>query len=116
MEKQMLTILFHMTVKPEREAECAKVINEATSSTRAEDEGCITYTFYRQSDEPRHLVLFEQWRDADALSAHIARLQRVFGPPDEQEPYPATHHRSRLPKAFLALFEKTEAARYEPII
>jgi len=105
-----------MRVKPGRESECAKVIKEATASTRAKDDGCISYTFYRQSDEPRHLVLFEQWRDADALNAHIARLQRVFGPPDEHEPHAPTHHRRRLPKAFLDLFEKTEAARYDAIV
>ena len=112
----MLTIFFHMTVKAGREAESTKVAAEVTASTRAEDEGCINYTFYRQNDDPRHLVLFEQWRDAAALNGHIARLQRVFGPPDEQEPHPPTHHRRRLPKAFLALFEKTEAVRYDAIV
>jgi quinol monooxygenase YgiN len=112
----MLTIFFHMMVKPGREAECAKVTAELTASTRAEDEGCINYAFYRQSDDPRHFVLFEQWRDLDALNAHLARLQRVFGPPDEHEPHPPAHHRRRLPKVFLALFEKTEAARYDEIV
>ena len=111
----MLTILLHMTVKPGREAECAKLTAELTASTRAEDRGSISYTFYRQIDEPRHLVLFEQWTDQDSLNAHIARLQRVLGPPDEQEPYPAAHHRRRLPKAFLALFEHTDVARYEAV-
>jgi quinol monooxygenase YgiN len=81
MEKdEMLTIFFYMWIKPGREAECAKVVREAMVSTRADDEGCIDYTFYRQSDEARRLVLFEHWRDGDALNAHIARLQRVFGP------------------------------------
>src|SRR5689334_17340621 len=87
-----------------------------TASTRAEDRGCISYTFYRQIDEPRHLVLFEQWTDPDSLNTHIARLQRVLGPPDEQGPYPAAHHRRRLPKAFLALFEHTDVARYEAVM
>ncbi len=112
----MLTIFSHMWVKPGHEAESARVVAEAIASTLAKDEGCITYTFYRQNDEPRHLVLVEQWRDGDALNAHIARLQEVYGPPEEREPYPSTHHRRRLPKAFLALFDKTEAARYEPIM
>ena len=111
----MLTIFFHLWVKPGHETECAKALAEAMASTRAEDDGCINYAFYRENDEPRHLVLFEQWRDADALNAHIERLQRVYGPPNEREPYPSTHHRRRLPKRFLALFEKTEAARYEPM-
>ena len=111
----MLTMFFHMWIKPGHETESAKVVAEAIASTLAEDDGCINYTFYRQNDEPRHLVLFEQWRDSDALNAHIARLQQVYGPPNEREPYPPTYHRRCLPKAFLALFEKTEGARYEPI-
>jgi len=115
-ENQMITIFFDMMIKPGLEAECANVLREATRSTRAEDVGCINYTFYRQNDEPRHIVLFEQWRDADALNAHIARLLRVLGPADDNEPYHPTHHRRRLPKALLALFEKTEAARYDAII
>ena len=109
----MLTILFHMSVKAGHEAEAAKLATDLMASTRAEDDGCLNYTFYRRSDEPRELVLFEQWRDADALNAHIARLQRIFGPPDEHEPYPPTHHRRRLPKTFLAVFDRTEAVRYD---
>jgi quinol monooxygenase YgiN len=111
----MLTILFYMTVKAGREESSAALVKEATASTRAEDDGCINYTFYRRSDNPRELVLFEQWRDAESLGRHIARLQRVYGPPDDTEPHPPTHHRRRLPKAFLDHFEKTEAVRYDTI-
>jgi len=74
----------------------------------ANDEG--TVAFYRQRDEPRHLVLFEQWRDADALNVHIARLQRVFGPPDEQEPHPATFFLSGLEQS-LTSYAGTACAR-----
>jgi len=61
----------------------------------AEDEGCVAYVFYRRTDNPSEAMLYEQWRDAEALNAHVARLQRVFGLPDEEEPYPPTHHRRR---------------------
>jgi antibiotic biosynthesis monooxygenase (ABM) superfamily enzyme len=110
----MITILFHMTVKPERQAEVEMLAKDIMATTRTED-GCIAYTIFRRADQPCDFVLFEQWRDADALAAHIAVLRRRFGPPDDQEPYPETHHRRRLPKAFLALFEKTEAVRYEAL-
>jgi quinol monooxygenase YgiN len=111
----MITILFHVTVKVGREEECNRLVNEAMASTRAEDRGCVNYAFYRRSDDPRELVLFEQWTDTDALAAHIVRLQRVYGPPDDNEPYPATHHRRRLPKSFLGVFERTEAVRYDTV-
>ena len=111
----MITVLFHMTVKAENDGRVDAVAKELTASTKAEDRGCIEYRFYRRADQPRELVLFEQWADAESLNAHIARLQRVYGPPDDGEPHPPTHHRRRLPKAFLVLFERTEAIRYEPI-
>lgn len=111
----MITILFHMTVKPECEEECAVLAKDQMARTGTQDEGCINYTFYRQSNSSRDLVLFEQWRDLGSLNAHIARLQRELGPPDDQEPHPETDHRRRLPKAFLALFEKTHAVRYDEL-
>jgi quinol monooxygenase YgiN len=109
----MITILFHMTAKAGLEDECIRVARDVTARTRAEDQGCISYTFYRRSDNPRELILFEQWQDPSSLAAHIERLVRAFGPPDDSEPYPPTHHRRRLPKAFLGFFEKTKAIRYD---
>lgn len=111
----MITVLFLMTAKAGQEEHCARLAKEATASTRAEDAGCISYSFFRRSDNPRELMLFEQWRDADALAAHIERLKRVYGPPDDTEPHPPAHHRRRLPKAFLDHFDRTEAIRYEVI-
>ncbi len=111
----MITVLFTMTVKAGREDEWRKMLSQLHRSTYAEDDGCITYAFYRQTDDPREYVLHEQWRDADTLNAHVARLQRVLGPPPSDEAYPPTHHRRRLPAAFLDLFERTEAVRYDAV-
>jgi quinol monooxygenase YgiN len=111
----MLTIVIHMTVKAGREDECEATCKHVMMSTRSEDEGCLNYTFYRRRDNPRELMLFEQWRDADSVKAHLARLYRVFGHPDDTEPYPPTHHRRQISKAFLDLFEKTEAVRYDAL-
>src|SRR5687768_17017299 len=112
----MITIFFQLTVKPEREEEFRSVCERLTETTRTEDDGCLAYTFFRRADSPREVVLYEQWRDAPALEAHVAHLCRTLGPPDEQEPFPPTHHRRRLPKAFLDMCETTEAVRYEPMI
>jgi quinol monooxygenase YgiN len=114
-EGSMITVLFSMTVRAGREEEWRALLGELHRSTHAEDEGCLSYSFYRQADDPRRYVLHEQWRDADALNAHVARLQRVLGPPPRDEAYPPTHHRRRLPAAFLDFFERTEAVRYEVV-
>lgn len=110
-----ITILFSMTVKPEHQQAFTAIAKDMTASTRAQDEGCLAYTFFQRADQPRDFVLYEQWADAAALAAHLARLRQVLGPPDDQEPYPETHHRRRLPKAFIALLEKTDAVRYEAL-
>jgi Antibiotic biosynthesis monooxygenase len=104
-----------MTMKAGREDECAAIAKDLMATTRAQDRGCISYTFFRRADDPRELMLYEQWQDIDALNAHLGRLRQAFGPPDDQEPYPETHHRRRLPKAFLALFDKTDAVRYDEL-
>lgn len=111
----MLTIMFHMTIKSGLEDKCTALAKDLIASTRAQDKGCLNYSFFRRGDNPRELVLFEQWEDADCLKAHIARLQQLLGPPDDQAPVPPTHPRRRLPKAFMDLFDETEAVRYEVI-
>ncbi len=70
----MITVLFYMTVKAGREEEFRELAKQLTISTHAEDEGCIAYTFHQQTDTPREFVLYEQWRDEVALSAHLNRL------------------------------------------
>ena len=114
----VITILFHMTVKADREDEWRELLDRLHQSTHAEDEGCISYEYYRRSDNPRDYVLFEQWRDADALAAHIARLHGLLGPPPAggQLPAPLIVAGGRLPTAFLDLFERTHAVRYESAV
>jgi len=82
------------------------------ASSRAEDDGCITYTMYQRTDNSRELLLFEEWRDQEALNTHLARLHRVYGPPDEHAAQPP---RRRIPKALLAPFEHVEAIRYNAL-
>ena len=114
-EPDMITIFFSVTVKRECQSEFEILAREMTASTRSQDEGCIAYAFYRRGDQPRDFVLYEQWKDAAALASHLQRLSQVLGPPDDQEPYPETHHRRRLPKALLALLETSDAVRYEAL-
>lgn len=60
-------------------------------ASRAED-GCLDYTFARDLADPNTLVLFERWRDREALaahgaSAHMAEFQKVLAanPPEARE-------------------------------
>ena len=94
----MLTILFTMTVKAGREAEFIELAGEMMRSTREQDDGCIAYTIHAKEGAPREFVLYEQWRDQEAVQRHLQRLLAEVG----QE-------------RFAAFFEKTEAVRLTPI-
>lgn len=46
-------------------------LEKMMAASRAED-GCIDYTFARDICDPSVIVLFERWRDDEALAAHNA--------------------------------------------
>ena len=101
-----VTFLFSITVKDGKEQETAEVFQRLTTSTRAEDDGVITYVFLQQQSNPREYVLYEQWRDTAALNAHLARLRKVFGPAREG---------GSIPAAILDLFETSRNVRYRVV-
>lgn len=62
--------------------EALEAIRTMVAKSRAED-GCIDYTFAQDLTDPDTLVVFERWRDREALaahgaSAHMAEFQRAM--------------------------------------
>ena len=112
----MRTILFHMTLKEGSEAAFEDIARRFTETTHAQDGGCISYVFYRRADKPLETLLYEQWSDADALSAHIQRLRRDYGPPDDDETLPERHFRRLLPKVFVDLLADGQVVRYKALL
>lgn len=60
-------------------------------ASRAED-GCLDYTFAQDVGDPNTVILFERWRDQEALSAHgqsahMAEFQKTMAenPPLERD-------------------------------
>ena len=102
----MISILFHITVKAGKETEFHDLAVRLTDVTRAQDDGCLTYVYLRQQDNQNEYVLNEQWRDEEALDAHIAHLQALLGPPASGE---------RLPAAFLDQCETTRSVFYNVV-
>ena len=50
-------------------------INSAANTMRAatlQEDGCHEYRFAFATDEPSTLLIFEEWRDQDALTAHFS--------------------------------------------
>ncbi len=87
MESQV-NILFRVKVKEGREEEFYHLAGDLMKSSREED-GCVTFTYHQNVDNTKDFFLYEQWRDQDALKAHIKHLQELLGPPDEGKLFPA---------------------------
>jgi quinol monooxygenase YgiN len=87
----MMTILFYLTGKPDAEPQLRPLLKEMVEESRTHD-GCITYTFHQQADDPRQWMLIELWRDRDALNGHVERMKARFGDPPEGATLPAQLH------------------------
>lgn len=62
--------------------ETVEAIKAMVAASRAED-GCFTYTFAQDLSDPDVLIIYERWRDREALaahgaSAHMAEFQKVM--------------------------------------
>ncbi|MXO51092.1 antibiotic biosynthesis monooxygenase [Erythrobacter gaetbuli] len=73
------------------DAATRKAMVEMVRASRAED-GCLDYAFAEDLADPDTLILFERWRDRDALaahgqSAHMAEFRGVMAanPPVSRE-------------------------------
>ena len=84
-----ITILVRVKVKAGKEEEFYALAAEAVKSTRAKDDGCITYIYHQHAEDARDFFLYEQWRDQEALQAHLNRLIQEYGPAREGELVPA---------------------------
>ncbi|GAA4053412.1 putative quinol monooxygenase [Parerythrobacter jejuensis] len=62
--------------------ETVEAIKTMVAASRAED-GCYTYTFAQDLSDPDTIIIYERWRDQEALgahgkSAHMAEFQKVM--------------------------------------
>jgi quinol monooxygenase YgiN len=87
----MLVVAGRISVKPERREDAIRLALEMAAATR-EEEGCLSYRFYGDLEDPGVFFIFEEWRDAAALAVHfetphMARFMEqvpdlVAGPPN----------------------------------
>lgn len=50
-----------------------EAIKAMVAASRADD-GCYTYTFAQDMSDPDVLIIYERWRDREALAAHGASV------------------------------------------
>lgn len=102
----MITVVFTASILADRIDEFRAIATKGAGQFRQED-GCVTYGWYRQQDAPpTSLMLFEQWRDAEALAVHLKKLADEYGPPPPGQ---------ALPAAILSYCESFEVRIYEEL-
>jgi quinol monooxygenase YgiN len=68
----MPSFLFHLQVKPECQAEALETLTAIQRAAR-QDEGCISFTWFRHEDDPTRFTMHERWVSTEALESHKAK-------------------------------------------
>ena len=92
----MIITLGTARARPERRDELVSAMRDVVRATRTDD-GCISYRFAADIDDPDVIVGVEVWRDQAALDAHMLHDHTaafVAGLPEliDGEPVLTIHH------------------------
>ncbi len=71
MPHNTLRVIARLKAKPGKEAELRSLAADLIAPTRKEA-GCIRYELLVNEADPAELTFVEEWRDGDALNAHLA--------------------------------------------
>ncbi|HUZ04213.1 MAG TPA: putative quinol monooxygenase [Acidobacteriaceae bacterium] len=67
----MISFLVRMRFAPEDREQVAETLRRLTEASRKEP-GCVTYIPHELADDPNTILIYEQYRDKEALEAHRA--------------------------------------------
>ena len=81
----MHTITAEFDIIPGKEAEAEAAILKLVAAVEATEIGAVAYIWHRGMKEPGHILVFEVYRDDEALQAHrstphLAEFQKCFAP------------------------------------
>jgi quinol monooxygenase YgiN len=89
--EQMIVVVGRVRTDAEKRAELVQIARTVVAASR-QDEGCISYRFYEDTEVANDFVFIEEWESDDALqkhfaTAHIAEFMRAVpaaltAPPD----------------------------------
>lgn len=65
----MVSFIVRFKFAPEDRAEIAEVLRTLAKESRCEP-GCISYIPHQAEDDPDTVIIYEQYRDENALAAH----------------------------------------------
>jgi quinol monooxygenase YgiN len=65
----MIVLIVHMTVKPDTEEDCKRLLREMVDETRKEP-GCLQYIAHQSTENSLNFSIYEQYVDEVAFQAH----------------------------------------------
>lgn len=68
----MFAIWVSVHVKPDREEDFLKAIEEDARGSRDDEPGCLRFDVLQDADDAHHYFFYEVYRDEAALTAHRA--------------------------------------------
>jgi quinol monooxygenase YgiN len=60
-----------ITDRPDAVAECIAATLDLQRGTQDDEDGCLAYSFTADPLTPGRILVYERWRDADALLTHF---------------------------------------------
>ena len=94
----MLILAVHVTIKAGDEDTVIPAFHKLQEESRREP-GCIMYVVQRSRENPRHYLIYEQYKDDDALAAHRN----------------SPHFKEYATNGFYRFVEQRQAELYNPI-
>jgi quinol monooxygenase YgiN len=67
----MIKVVANNYVKQERVEEFLTNMKALVEKTNADDKGCISYALYKDTQDPLHFTMLEEWEDENAIQSHM---------------------------------------------
>lgn len=80
----MHTTVAQFTILPGKEAEAEAAIKKVVEGVDKNEPGALAYFWHRNKKDPMQILVFEIWKDDDAVEAHrgtpyLTEFQSLFG-------------------------------------
>lgn len=66
-----VVVIAYLKVKPEQQQAFLELAAQTRDRVSAKEEGCVSYTFYRDNKSENSIFFFEEWATQAAFEAHL---------------------------------------------
>jgi quinol monooxygenase YgiN len=66
----MVIVIARLRPRPDKLEEFLAILRDVQAASR-EDDGCLNYGYHREIADDLAFIAVEEWRDMDALAAHL---------------------------------------------